>query len=137
MHNFLEPTPWDKRNFHIDTYQLTEYSEDALKSTNETEGHFTIKVDPFSNKENLKKYGFYYVDTLTEPICKKEDLTLFESTGGELSESYDKDTVLAIATEAFSTGRFHRDFNIPKFMADNRYTNWVKDLIDKELILGL
>ncbi|MBP1970693.1 RimJ/RimL family protein N-acetyltransferase [Virgibacillus natechei] len=137
MDNILQPTPWDKRNFHIDTYQLTTTSLEALEQTNEVEGHFTLKVDPFENKENLLKYGFYYVDTLIEPVGKKENLQLFEKEGIRFSRDYDKTEILEIATEAFTNGRFHRDFNIPDYMADRRYKNWVNDLIEKDIILAL
>ena len=65
MENYLQSTPWDKRSFIIDTYEVTSSSEEALKQTNNIEGHFTLKVDPLENTENLKKYGFYYADTLT------------------------------------------------------------------------
>lgn len=137
MANLLRSTPWDKRNFHIETYELTHLSEEALKQTNETEGHFTLKVDPFENTENLRKYGFYYVDTLTEPVCKRENLKVYEQEGITLTRDYRKDEIINIAEEAFTNGRFHRDFNIPSFMADRRYMNWVNDLIEKDLILSL
>lgn len=137
IENYLQPTAWDKRNFHIDTYEVTATTEEAFKQTNETEGHFTIKVDPFENTENLKKYGFYYVDTLTEPVCKKDKLQIYRQEGIKLSREYDTDDITRIAEEAFTNGRFHRDFNIPSFMADRRYMNWVNDLIEKDLILAL
>lgn len=137
MEDFLQPTPWDKRNFHVETYELTQMSEEALKQTNETEGHFTLKVDPFENTENLNKYGFYYVDTLTEPVCKRENLKVYEQEGITLTRDHQRDDIIQIAEEAFTNGRFHRDFNIPSFMADRRYMNWVNDLIEKDLILSL
>lgn len=137
MTNYIEATPWDKRNFHIDTYQLTAATEDALKQTNEVEGHFTLKIDPLANTENLKKYGFYYVDTLTEPVCKKENLQIYRREGITLSREYVKADILEIAEHSFKGGRFHRDFNIPSFMADRRYMNWVNDLIEKDLIIAL
>lgn len=134
---YLKPTPWDKRNFHIETYELTEASEAALKVTNEMEGHFTVKVAPATNTQQLHKYGFYYVDTLIEPGCRREHLHIFSKDGIELSTDFDKEAMLEIAKEAFKGGRFHRDFNIPDFMADQRYMNWVDDLIIKDLIVGL
>lgn len=137
MGKYLQPTPWDKRNFPIETYELTVATEEALQQTNETEGHFTLKVDPFEDTENLKKYGFYYVDTLTEPVCKREKLQIYEQDGIALSRDYVKREIIPIAEEAFTTGRFHRDFNIPSFMADQRYMNWVNDLIERDLILAL
>lgn len=137
MENYLEPTPWDKRNFHVETYELSAYTEEALSQTNDVEGHFTIKVDPFDNTELLRKYGFYYVDTLTEPVCKKENLQVFSREGISLTRDFDYGEIIQIAEEAFSTGRFHRDFNIPSFMADKRYMNWVNDLVEKDLIVAL
>src|SRR5699024_3923406 len=32
MDKYLIPTPWDKRTFHIDTYELTDASEEALQA---------------------------------------------------------------------------------------------------------
>lgn len=137
MTDFLEPTPWDRRNFHVDTYQLTATTIEALEQTSEIEGHFTLKVDPLENKENLVKYGFYYVDTLIEPVCRQENLQAVEQEGIDFSRDYNRETILEIAGEAFGNGRFHRDFNIPDYMADRRYMNWVKDLMEKDLILAL
>ncbi|WP_067727175.1 GNAT family N-acetyltransferase [Oceanobacillus damuensis] len=134
---YLEPTPWDQRNFNINTYQLTEYSEEALMETDETGGHFTIKVDPLADTAALVEHGFYYVDTLIEPICKKEQLLVLKNDQIHFTREYNKDELLDIAEEAFSGGRFHRDFNIPDQMADRRYRNWVNDLIEKDLILAL
>lgn len=137
MENYLQSTPWDKRSFIIDTYEVTSSSEEALKQTNNIEGHFTLKVDPLENTENLKKYGFYYADTLTEPFCKAENFEPYEQQGIEMSRQYERDEILEIAEEAFKGGRFHRDFNIPNHMADKRYMNWVHDLIEKDLIIAL
>ncbi|MEC5423043.1 N-acetyltransferase [Virgibacillus sp. C22-A2] len=137
METILKPTPWDKRNFHVNTYELTTITDEALEQTNAIEGHFTLKVDPYENTEKLSKYGFYYVDTLIEPVCKKENLHLFKTEGISLSRDYDRKKIIQIAEKAFTNGRFHRDFNIPNFMADRRYMNWVHDLIEKDLILAL
>ncbi|PAV31066.1 GNAT family N-acetyltransferase [Virgibacillus profundi] len=137
MENYLQPTPWDKRNFHVETYELTTATEEALKQTNEVEGHFTLKIDPLANTELLKKYGFYYVDTLTEPVCKRENLQVYEQAGISLERDFNATEIIEIAEEAFTSGRFHRDFNIPAFMADRRYMNWVNDLIEMDLIVAL
>ncbi len=137
MDTYLKPTPWDKRNFHINTYELTSASEEALQETNQIEGHFTLKIDPTINTEKLYKYGFYYTDTLIEPVCQKSKLKLFKQDGMELSRDYDKAHILEIAGEVFTNGRFHRDFNIPNFMADHRYKNWVNDLIQADKIVAL
>jgi len=137
METYLQPTPWDKRNFIIDTYELTSSSEAALQQTNNLEGHFTLKIDPSENTEKLRKYGFYYVDTLMEPICKRGNFTHHELEGIDVSRDYAREEILKLAGNAFKGGRFHRDFNIPNYMADKRYINWVHDLIEKDLIFAL
>lgn len=134
---YLQETPWDKRNFGINTYQVTDISEEALRETENHEGHFTLKVNPLESPELLLKYGFYYMDTLIEPVCKRDHLTIFDKQGTSISSNYDAVDILQIAGEAFMHGRFHRDFHIPDSMADLRYMNWVKDLHAKGLIFAL
>ncbi|WP_152655160.1 GNAT family N-acetyltransferase [Oceanobacillus sp. CFH 90083] len=136
MNEYLEPTPWDSRNFPLATFQLTEYSEAALQATEEVEGHFTIKVDPLADKSLLQKYGFYYADTLMEPYCNRDKF--LKKVAGDVifHEDYDAEEILAIAEEAFQGGRYHRDFQVPNEMADLRYRNWVKDLMDQKLLLA-
>ncbi|WP_099159772.1 N-acetyltransferase [Virgibacillus ndiopensis] len=133
----LIPTPWDKRNFRINTYEITSMDEEALQETVTHEGHFTIKVNPLENPEKLLKYGFYYMDTLIEPVCKKEDLISYNHKDISISKDYHTEEVLTIAEEAFMHGRFHRDFHIPSSLADLRYVNWVKDLHEKKQIFAL
>ncbi|SFB33047.1 L-amino acid N-acyltransferase YncA [Lentibacillus halodurans] len=135
--NHLQETPWDKRNFNINTYELTNTTEEALQETDRHKGHYTIKVTPLENPEPLLRHGFYYVDTLIEPVCRKKDLNLFSEKGISLSNTYDNDEILEIAEEAFMHGRFHRDFNIPDVMADKRYMNWVSDLQENGQIIAL
>ncbi|HLS08441.1 GNAT family N-acetyltransferase [Lentibacillus sp.] len=135
--NHLRETPWDKRNFNINTYELTSTAEEALRATDQHEGHYTLKVRPLENPEPFLRHGFYYVDTLIEPVCKKADLTIFEEDGITLSRGYDRDAILEIAEEVFTHGRFHRDFNIPNWMADKRYMNWVNDLLNSGKIIAL
>ncbi|HLR40046.1 MAG TPA: GNAT family protein [Virgibacillus sp.] len=137
MDKYLIPTPWDKRTFHIDTYELTDASEEALQATAENEGHFTLKVDPYHNPENIIKHGFYYMDSLTEPVCKKENLHKFNREGTAISQTYDRKTILQIAEETFMYGRFHLDFHIPDSLADRRYMRWVDDLIEADNVFSL
>ncbi|QKY71686.1 N-acetyltransferase [Lentibacillus sp. CBA3610] len=132
----LRETPWDKRNFNINTYEVTSTDEEALRETDQFAGHYTIKVNPLENPKTLLQHGFYYVDTLIEPICKKENLKLFEASDINLSKTYDPEEVLKIAEESMH-GRFHRDFNIPDSMADKRYVNWVNDLHQSGKIIAL
>lgn len=137
MNEYLKATPWDKRNFNVDTYQLTTLTEDALKETVNTAGHFTLKVNPLESPESFLQYGFYYMDTLIEPVCKRDDLRVFTREGVAIASEYDPEEILQIAEEAFMHGRFHRDFNIPNFQADKRYVNWVKDLMEANHIFSL
>lgn len=137
MTTYLRSTPWDKRNFHIDTYEVTEYTEEALKETNQKDGHYTIKVDPMKDTELLYHYGFYHMETMIEPVCRKQDLQIINREGITISKDYEKDAILEIAENVFASGRFHRDFHIPSSMADKRYRNWVKDLQEQDLIIAL
>lgn len=137
MDKYLKETPWDKRNFDIDTYELTASTADALEETMDKAGHFTMKVNPLENPENLIKHGFYYMDTLIEPICKKEDLRIFKREDISIATDYDPKEIIQIAEEAFMHGRFHRDFNIPNSQADKRYVNWVRDLMDANKVFAL
>lgn len=137
MGKYLKETPWDKRNFDIDTYELTDSTADALEETVGKEGHFTLKVSPLDSPEILVKYGFYYMDTLIEPVCKKDDLRVFVREGISIASDYEPIEIIQIAEEAFMHGRFHRDFNIPDSQADKRYVNWVKDLMDANKVFAL
>ncbi len=137
MNDYLRPTPWDRRTFHIDTYELTDASEAALNAAAATNGHFTLKVDPYHNPEQIIHHGFYYMDSLTEPVCKQENLHTFEKEGTAISRQYDPEAILRIAEETFMYGRFHLDFNIPDSLADKRYMRWVDDLIQADNVLAL
>ncbi|GAB4073021.1 hypothetical protein GCM10028778_06640 [Barrientosiimonas marina] len=125
---YLRETPWDKRNFGVNTYEVTDIGKEALEETDAYEGHFTIKVDPLENPEPLLRHGFYYVDTLIEPVCQRDNLQVFEDNHVRITKDYNPSAILAIAEEAFTLGRFHRDFHIPDALADKRYKNWVDDL---------
>lgn len=135
--NGLKPTPWDKRTFHIDTYEVIDVNEDTLTLTDELEGHYTLKIDPLSNQQIVHEHGFYYVDSLIEPRCKREDLHLFHQDTVLLTTDYDQERMLEIAATTFEHGRFHRDFNIPNKLADERYMHWVNDLIIENCMYAL
>lgn len=134
---FLRKTPWDKRNFNIETYELTSSSKEALAETEELEGHFTLKADPKSDIKPIVEHGFYYVDTLLKPVCTSKQLNLFTNERAHLSTSYSADDIDDIARSVFQNGRFHRDFNIANNLADLRYQNWVRDLRKQELLFAL
>lgn len=133
----LNRTPWDAKTFNIDTYEIIRYEEEALKAIHTMPGHFTIKVDPLDDKKLLHKYGFYYCDTLLEPFCKKDRMTYFDNEDTGISCSAPIDELVAISHGAYSHGRFHRDFNLPKPLADLRYDNWLRDIYERGGVFAL
>lgn len=137
MTSYLKATPWDKRTFKIDTYELTDSSIKALEATDNLNGHFTLKVDPLENPKNIINSGFYYMDSLIEPVCKLDNLQVFEDNKVSLSQDYQKKEILDIAKDTFIHGRFHRDFNVDNALADIRYMRWVEDLMTENNLYSL
>lgn len=133
----IKPTPWDTAAFGMSTWELTEYSEQALQQAAQTDGHHTIKVDPLANKQLLQDHGFYYCDTLIEPHCNAARLRVVEHPNATIAKNIDAAQALEICQGAFSHGRFHRDFNLPKSAANFRYDNWLKQLLDAQQVYGL
>ena len=133
----IKPTPWDTAAFGMPTWELTEYSEQALQQATQTAGHHTLKVDPLADKRLLHAYGFYYCDTLIEPHCTTKRLLTVQHPEATISKIVDTEQALAICHGAFAHGRFHRDFNLPKAAADLRYDNWLKQLLDAQQVYGL
>lgn len=133
----IKPTPWDTATFGMPTWELTEYSETALRQAVQTVGHHTLKVDPLADKRLLHEYGFYYCDTLIEPHCNAARLRASRCDEATISREVDAGQVLAICHGAFTHGRFHRDFNLTKAAADLRYDNWLKQLLDARQVYGL
>jgi len=137
MTSLLKPTPWDTSAFDMPTWELTECSENAMKEAAKTAGHHTLKVNPLINKRLMHDYGFYYCDTLIEPHCNASRLRSTQHPNAHISKKIDIDQVMAICHGAFSHGRFHRDFNLPATVANLRYDNWLKQLINKQMVYGL
>lgn len=133
----IKATPWDTVAFDIPTWELLEYSEASLQQAAGTPGHQTIKVDPLANKKLLHENGFYYCDTLIVPSCKATRLRTVHHPDATILKSIDAGHALEIFHGSFTHGRFHRDFNLPKAMADLRYDNWLKQLIDAQQVYGL
>jgi hypothetical protein len=130
----LKETPWDKKVYGIETYELEEYSESLLLKTDLPSAHFTLKVDPLADKSLLHKYGFYYADTLIKPYCKKEWFKGAYNSEVSLSHSFDLEAILKNVGHNFQHSRFHRDFNLEKDKADERYLNWLTDLYNKNSV---
>ncbi|HSO66248.1 MAG TPA: GNAT family N-acetyltransferase [Desulfatirhabdiaceae bacterium] len=135
--SLIKPTPWDTAVFGLSTYELSEYSETALKLASQMPGHHTIKVDPLADKKLLHAHGFYYCDTLVEPHCNTARLRPALHMNATISRAVDAAQVLAICHNGFTHGRFHRDFNLSKPAADLRYDNWLKQLLDANQVYGL
>jgi hypothetical protein len=133
----IKATPWDAVAFGLSTWELTDYSRDALKLATQTSGHHTIKVNPLVDKRLLHEYGFYYCDTLIEPHCDANSLRSTQHHDATISKYLNTEQALTICHGAFSHGRFHRDFNLSKMAADLRYDNWLKQLLDAQQVYGL
>jgi len=135
--SLIKSTPWDTAAFGIPTWELTEYSKEALQQAAHIVGHFTLKVDPLADKRLLYEHGFYYCDTLIEPHCDATRLRAVQHPDASITKEINAEQALAICHSAFSHGRFHRDFNLPKNAADQRYDNWLKQLLDARQVYGL
>jgi len=134
----IKPTPWDSAAFGMPTFELTEYSAAALEAASHTPGHYTVKVDPLADKALLHAYGFHYCDTLLATSGSAARLPdLVPPPGLRVSKEVDPAAVLAICHGAFSHGRFHRDFLLPRERADLRYDNWLSQLLDARNVYGL
>jgi len=133
----LMPTPWDKNVFGIDTYELKSVFTDVLERIKKMKGHFTVKVDPLSCKKKLQEAGFYYCDTLIEPYCDSKGFKDFYHESARLSYDINIEDLMKISDGAFSHGRFHRDFNLDKKLADSRYNNWLREFYDLKKIIAL
>lgn len=133
----IRPTPWDARALDIPTWELLEYSEEALRQATLKHGHYTVKVNPLADKSLLHYYGFYYCDTLIEPNCEGGRLRTIRHPSATLSKDFELRAVLEICDGAFMHGRFHRDFNIGSENADSRYVRWLTDLAEINQVYGL
>lgn len=103
----------------------------------ETPGHFTVKIDPLASKKNLYDFGFYYCDTLIEPVCNKQHFQPYKDEAITLADNLEKADLVAISSGSYQHGRFHRDFRIKKEWADRRYDNWLAQLYDEGHVWGL
>jgi L-amino acid N-acyltransferase YncA len=133
----FKATPWDTVTFGMPTWEIQEYSAAALQYALQTMGHHTIKVDPLANKQLLHEHGFYYCDTLIEPVCNVARLRVAQHSHATISRDVDTQAVLTISHGAFTHGRFHRDFNLSKAAADQRYDNWLVQLLEAQQVYGL
>jgi hypothetical protein len=125
------------KRFGMPTWELVEYSIDALTQAAQVPGHHTLKVDPLADTRLLNEFGFYYCDTLIEPHCAPARLRKLTHPEAAVSKDINPAEVLKISHGAFAHGRFHRDFNLDKGSADQRYAVWLQQLIDENCVYGL
>lgn len=138
MDHDIQATPWDRKAFGFDTYEIVNPTEAVLQKAMRMKGHFTVKIDPLANKEPLYRHGFYYCDTLIEPYCPKERFRTYPDPRVSLSKTVpDVEALKAISDEAFVYGRYHRDFNIDPQAADRRYANWLSQMVQDDCVFTL
>ena len=135
--DLIKETPWDSKVFGFNTYEITSLTEDVLNAINTMPGHFTVRVDPLASKKVLHDNGFYYCDTLIEPFCSAGRFISWEDPLAGISSTVAEADVIAIAHGAFQFGRFHRDFQIERELADLRYDIWLRDLHASGNVFGL
>ena len=133
----IKSSPWDSAVFGLDAYEITDSSRESLELAVRVPGHYTVRVDPLMSKQLLHEYGFYYCDTLIEPYCKAENFLAFDTVAAGMRRDVALKPLLAICHGAFSHGRFHRDFNLPRVQADQRYDNWLAQLHGAGKVYGL
>lgn len=134
----FKPVPWDTAVFGIPAYEILDDNPSALKLAMCTPGHYTLRIDPLKEKRWLHEYGFYYCDTLIEPYCSQSSFVPYDSFEVDLTlGEFDLDSLMSICHGAFSHGRFHRDFNLSKIQADQRYDNWLLQLHNAGKVHGI
>ena len=140
---YLVSTPWDTQVFGINTFEIIPSSEEVLEQVipqivvAKESRHYTVKVEPLACKKLLHNYGFYYCDTLLEPYCTPERLIHYQREGITLSLPTDIEQLIKICHGAFTHGRFHRDFNLDKELANIRYVSWLKQLYETNSVFSL
>jgi len=133
----IRPTPWDKRAFGTDTYELADASAGLLDAALAKPGHYTVRIDPLASTRELARCGFYYCDTLMEPWCTPQRLVRCTHEEVTIDNAPPLEGVMEICHGAFRHGRFHRDFNIQPALADARYDNWLRQLHGEGRVHGL
>lgn len=136
MNKVIE-TPWDERALGYKTYEVATCDTETLNALKGLDGHFSIKVPPLVSKELLHKHGFYYCDTLLEPVCDRGGFTPVYEQFVSVKQVEQVDTLTPMCRNTFTYDRFHRDFNIDPEQADQRYVNWLYDIADSGGVLAL
>ena len=135
--NLIEPTPWDTAVFGCRTFEIRAATPEVMMEMLKVPGHYTVKVDPLASKKLLHEHGFYYCDTLIEAYCTAGNFVCYDNPEVAFTRDAPLEVLLAICHGAFKCGRFHRDFNIDRSLADLRYDNWLKQLHAESNVYGL
>ncbi len=126
----LRETPWNSRAVGVPTFEITEVDDEVLRGVMPrlNPGHYTVRIDPQASKQALHELGFYYCDTALTYFCRPEMLVDFSRPDVSLEKEAPRKELVAIADASFAHGHFHRDFNIDRVRADERFNRWVEDI---------
>lgn len=133
----IHESPWDQKAFGIPCYEIDGFTSESGQWAQQNSGHYTTRVSPLANKQALEQTGFYYCDTLIEPFCSLEHFVAHQDKRASLSKAVALEDLLQISNQAFTFGRFHKDFNISKALADKRYDQWLTQLYNEGKVTGL
>jgi ribosomal protein S18 acetylase RimI-like enzyme len=132
----IERTPWDCAALGGDAFELAHAGPEVMERV-KAPGHYTVKVDPLASAEILHRNGFYYCDTLIEPYCRAGEIRNSPHPSAGFDRHPPLESLLATCRDAFRHGRFHRDFNVERRLADLRYENWLRALRAADKVYGL
>src|SRR5262245_17636038 len=132
----IERTPWDCAALGYDAFELAHAGQEALTQV-KAPGHYTVKIDPLESKLDLHRNGFYYCDTLIEPYCAASEVQRYSDAAAKINRRPALEPLLEICRSAFRHGRFHRDFNVERRVANLRYENWLRTLHSADKVFGL
>ena len=130
-------TPWDRRAFGFDTYEIKDINQKAFEKIEHIPGHFTVRAEPLQPKKLLHDFHFYYCDTLIEPFCLKESFTPVFREDIFVKRDLHLELAMAMSQNVFQYDRFHRDFHISQEDADRRYILWIQDIAASGTLYGL
>ena len=133
--------PWDEEAIEHPVYRV-EVSGDAqdvepgiadmlTRIREHGRAYAMAKLDPEEIEwlAALTKAGFYVTETSVDPfrvLARYEPGRRFPRLVLREAREEDLDTLVSIASEAFSRGRYHLDPNLPSGSGDRRYAGWVQ-----------
>lgn len=80
----------------------------------------------------LEAAGFRFIEMMISPVCTRLAQVALGNPKLKirLADASDLDPLIAIASTAFGSERFHQDPRIDNKAADQRYSNWVEDSLE-------